>query len=270
MVTNSFFRNNNAEIDRIFRKFSGYPDITRTKMELWLNNFKDGDKNLALKVLDNIEYFDSSRIFSACQDILRQVSALEKGNLSKVYFCNFGSPAGSGAYMNPMFATANGMNNKKWKNHFVQMHELNSLTAKDDVSIVFLDDFVGSGNQSVYHWPNIIPIVTDNTKVYLGVVAAFEEGIENIRNNTDLNVLCYKRLNDRNKLFSPSNTNFTRTEKNTLERYCRIASPSNPHGYGDCQALVVLAYKTPNNTVPILTVSRKKWNPIFPRYLNDK
>jgi hypothetical protein len=104
----------------------------------------------------------------------------------------------------------------------------------------------------------------------LGVVAAFEEGISNVQDNTDLGVLCHKRLDDRNKLFSKTNTIFTKVEKDILRRYCKIANPKNPDGYGNSQALVVLSYKTPNNTVPILTVATRKWNPIFPRYFNER
>lgn len=44
----------------------------------------------------------------------------------------------------------------------------------------------------------------------------------------------------------------------------------HPLGHNNSQALIVFSHSTPNNTLPIIWSSKKKWHPIFPRFGQDK
>lgn len=267
MPGGDFFRDHSNEINTLLTKFQSFPDISKTKIELWIENFSDQDRELALKVLDKVDYFSTARIFTACRDIFTQLKTLKNNDLSKVYFCNFGNPANSGQHLSSMFAAANGLTgSNSWR--FKQVSELNDLSLERGITLVFLDDFVGTGNQVLDYWGGIASIVPQDADVYLGIVCAFEEGIQNIQENTEMKVLCHERLNDSNKLFSPSNPNFTQSEKDILINYCNSTGSRIPQGYGNCQAIVVLSYRTPNNTVSILSVQNENWNGIFPRHHN--
>lgn len=268
MPSDDFFREHSAQIGELLNRFNGFPNLDRRRIELWIGNFDDSDAELALKVLDNVEYFNDSRMYLACQEIFAQLRTLKGAALNNVYFCAFGSPAHSGQHIYSIFATANSLTGRANASRFKLISELNMLSLESNVTVVFLDDFIGTGDQSIGYWAEIESIVTDNVDVYLGVVAAFEDGIRNVQTNTPMKVLCYRRFNDSDKLFSATNPRFTEEEKDTLEKYCYVTGASNPEGYGNCQALVVSPYKTPNNTVAILTVQNNEWEGIFPRYPN--
>ena len=269
MPSDDFFRAHSGEIDSLTQKFQGFPDVNRTKIELWIQNFRDEHKELALKLLNNVDYFDTARIYTACRDIFTQLKTLKGEDLSNVYFCNFGNPANSGQHILSIFAMANGLTGRANTPKFKQISELNELLLKPDITILFLDDFIGTGNQALNYWSGIASLVSSNAEIFLGAICAFEEGIVNIQNNTEMKVLCHKRLNNTHKLLSTENNIFTSAEKVILQSYCNSTGAHLPQGYGNCQAIVVLSYRTPNNTVSILTVQTDTWRGIFPRYSNN-
>lgn len=267
-MPNDFFRDNNEKIKELHINFKGFPNINITKIECWLNNFDDSDKLLAIKFLENIEYFDASRIFQASQDLIHQIKTLKNQDLSNVYFCYFGAPQKSGYAIINMFATANNLNNSSSK--FKLLSELQEfikpVSEEEEITIVFLDDFVGTGKQAVDFFNEIQNLIPQNAEVFLGVIAAFEKGITNIMENTDLKVICHKRLNEEHMLFSDSNIKFTPNEKEILRKYCEKTGLSQSTGYGNCEACVVFPYRTPNNSVSILGAQNSNWNGLFPRY----
>jgi len=266
-MSRDFFRNNNKKIKELHNKFKGFPEVNETKIECWLENFDDSHKTLAIKVLENIAYFDPSRIFQASNDLLIQIKILKNQDLSKVYFCFFGAPQKSGYAIINMFAVANNLSGNNNTHKFKLLSELPQLISEEgEVTIIFLDDFVGTGNQAVNFFKEVQHLIPQNAEVFLGVIAAFEKGMTNIRENTDMKVICHKRLNKENMLFSNINTTFNDEEKTILKDYCKKTGLSNPEGYGNCEALVVFPYRTPNDSVSIIGAQNDKWNGLFPRY----
>lgn len=265
-MSGDFFRKNNKKIRELSNTFKGFPDVNNTKIECWLDNFEDKHKNLAIKLLDNIEYFNQSKIFQASRDLLDQIKTLKRNDLSKVYFCFFGAPQKSGYAVLNMFAVANNLSGSNHTSKFKLLSELPQLTSEEEITIVFIDDFIGTGNQAVNFFNKIQHIIPENTEIILGVVAAFERGITNIQENANLGVICHKRLNEEDMLFSSKNKKFTENEKKILKEYCVKTEVSQTRGYGNCEALVVFPYRTPNNSVPILSVQKRGWNGLFPRY----
>ena len=56
------------------------------------------------------------------------------------------------------------------------------------------------------------------------------------------------------------------SEKDALLEYCKRADRKYPRGYGDCGFVLVLAHKTPNNSIPVLHANNVRWKGLFPRY----
>jgi len=259
----NFLKDNYKKINEITNKFSGFPDIDRIKIQIWFDNFEKEHQSLALKVLDNIIYFDESKIHQSSVNILNQIKNLKNNNLSKVFFCNLGGPGKSGEHMKYPFKVANNLS----ESNFIYLSDIKSLCVEEDITVVFLDDFIGTGNQIIAQWNKVRgDIVPDNVEVFCGVVAGFKNGITNINQNTPIKVLCHKYLSDEDMLFSDKNTTFNNKEKKILKEYCNKTGVTETEAYGKCQALVVFSHRTPNNTLPIIGAKNPRWKGLFPRY----
>jgi hypothetical protein len=165
-----------------------------------------------------------------------------------------------------LFKTVNGLQGPAHKSKFKYISQLNLLYKEKDVTIVFLDDFICTGEQAIDCWNNIKSVMPQNAEAILAVVAAFQQGVDNIQDNTDLKVTFHKILDEKDRLLSDKNRKFTKGEKKILKKYCKKTGLSEPFGYKDSQACIVFHYKTPNNSVSILTANNSKWKGLFPRY----
>ena len=78
--------------------------------------------------------------------------------------------------------------------------------------------------------------------------------------------ICGVTLSLRDSVFSSECPHFSVAEKKTLLDYCMLADRNNSKGYGDAGLLVVLAHRTPNNTIPVLHANHGGWQGLFPRH----
>ena len=72
-------------------------------------------------------------------------------------------------------------------------------------------------------------------------------------------------LREGDNVFGTECEHFSGGEKDTLLRYCRRANHKYPRGYGDCGFVLVLAHKTPNNSIAVLHAHHQTWVGLFPR-----
>jgi hypothetical protein len=94
-----------------------------------------------------------------------------------------------------------------------------------------------------------------------------EEGLDRLEEIApDLKVVYGKKIHTKSKIFHPDNSSFTMDEKAVIRKYCMIAEPTSPTGYGNIQSLVVFYHRIADNVFPILN-SRTEgvWEPLFPR-----
>ena len=101
--------------------------------------------------------------------------------------------------------------------------------------------------------------------IYLIFVAVTAQAVSRIGTETPMKVLSQIRLKDDDNVFSTHCKHFTNAEKQKLLSYCRRANSHHPKGWGDCGLVIVLAHKTPNNSIPVLHATRNNWQGIFPR-----
>lgn len=236
----------------------------------WLNQFHDADRDTAARLLDAVEFISAEQLHAAFRSLTARVPGWHRNprqRSGRFAFVPFSSSAGeSGDSMLHQFRLANNLNHREFDSLFIGRSDLlrSGLGAGD--TVVFLDDFVGTGAQAVTAWQKMFQELTAEIgNVYLVTVGAFRMGSERIRNETRMQLLTHRSLGYPDSLFHNDCTHFTAHEKSRILHYCRIASPTHPRGFGDCGLVIVLYHQCPNNTLAVLHASSREWEPLFPR-----
>lgn len=211
-----------------------------------------------------------------------------KQELRGTRFLGMGNPAESGTHLLYYFR----QENRLAKSLFCTELDLVSgryddqETRLSDESIsrlVFIDDFCGSGHQAKSYSGKLLGLLDDIaarsgvalTTSYL-VLVAMQDGIENVRNETDFDHVAavfeldetYKSLEPGARQFAsaPAGIEMTKARK-LAEDYGNQLWPNHPLGYNDSQLLLGFHHNIPDNALPILWWDEASdWNPVFPRY----
>ena len=148
-----------------------------------------------------------------------------------------------------------------------QIKDLQSQSTQSAKTIVFVDDYIGSGNSFKNFWSRIGTYYNENHKYVLATLIAHQQGINSITSEIPIQILTTKSIPLSAKIFHSQNTHFTKNEKITLKKYCNALKFPSAHRYGfmDTQSLVVIYERSSNNILPILYANAKKWSPLFPR-----
>lgn len=271
-----FFRENHVAIQRLYNRFRSFGDITYESIRDWIDQFDRRDGALAIRILEKVFFVDQSKILTAYQSIHQQLASLED-DLLKVFFAGYGYAGSSGEGMLYRYKTANRLRGTQIEANFMNMTDIPSrLLFINAPSVLFVDDFVGSGNGAIKVWrgetgeespalQDIVPASVRNR--YLGVAVAYQRGIDEIQASIPLTVLPWKIFSERERVLSERSSIFNRSEKELIRMYCRRTgcSSSFETGYGDTQSLVVFEHNCPNDSLPILWFEGNDWKALFAR-----
>lgn len=254
-------------------EFSGYTvQVTRRKIELWLDQFEKDDQDVAARLLDAVQFFGNEHIRAQLKAGLASLAGWDidpsKRQGRWVFTAFSGSPGESGDSMVHQFRLANGLSLKKYNSLFVHRSELVSLKLGPDDTVVLIDDFSGTGRQAIDAWPTYSELLSLQPNIYLLVVAATKSAIDAVTDNTDLQISAGTVLGKNTNFFSAACMHFNADEKRAVEKYCRKVDRHRPKGSGDAGLLVVFAHRCPNNTLPILHTKTSNWSALFPRQLD--
>ncbi len=243
---------------------------TREELVAWLKQFAAQDCLLGAKVLDKVIIVSDADVQQAYHDALVALPGWSKNEAQRVgrwAFVGLGGQAESGPAMLHMFREANGLTSDRHQGLFVTPADLPRmrLTARD--TVVFVDDFSGTGDQFSSRWETYRELVSSEAHTYLFLAAATSAAMERLGGLEDIEVRARTVLGPECNIFAPQNVEFSEADKATLLAYCRRADRSNPRGWGGCGLLLVISRKTPNNSIPILHVSSRRWRGVFPRRL---
>lgn len=273
-------RRYNRWIDRFGSYRAGIINVT---IQSWLDQFDNGDKDLAARILDSVEFYGQSQIHAAYRGALQALNGWHTDPVQRqgrwCFAAMSGSAGESGDAMLYQFRLANGLDAKKHNDIFVTRSDLfrRVLLPDDDPKklgtddvVVLLDDFSGTGTQVCAAWND--PVTSFGTllagvgKVYLVVVAASMDAIKRISNETLICPVPAHHLYDEDNVFSPRCPHFTNGERRKLVHYGKRADRKNPKGFGNCGLLVVFQHRAPNNSLPILHMDHDHWVGLFPRH----
>jgi hypothetical protein len=240
-------------------EFSGYRNpVTQRMIELWLDQFSPIDLDLA------------ARILTSFRELVGSLEGWDKAKLRRKgrwFFVPFsGSVGESGDVMVHALRMAMSMTSKRYDDLFIHRSELVGENPGPDDTVVLVDDFSGTGAQACGSWDIFEELLTGRPKIVLMLVAATEDAVARIVDETEMEPVCATILRRKDGLFHPDCIHFTQGEKNTILNYCTKADPREPRGFGKTGLLVVLAHRTPNNTIPILQTSNDQWQGLFPRH----
>lgn len=124
----------------------------------WLNQFKDNEIRYVAPLLRRYQFIDVSQIKDKCKKI---EFYLKDKDVKNAIFAPFGPIAKSGALVAYHYRLATGLPEK----YFVSSQSLFNLDLSNINSIVFLDDFIGTGDQAVEFFEDIISAIS-NQKLY--------------------------------------------------------------------------------------------------------
>ncbi len=263
---------NNSRKKKWYNHFLNYKHPpTPGDIDAWVGQFKKQDRDVAARLLDSVQLVTRAEMELAFQSLMRALPGWHRNKTSRTGEWRFVPyavrPGESGDHMTACFRQAMSMRERYFNSLFVYAHELPAQKLTGNDTVVLIDDFAGTGTQACASWNGLFRELAGGVgTVYLMVVAATVQAHDEIRMNTDLQLMTHYNLIGSDNFFSDDCCHFTSSDKEIVLRYCTEHFPEKPKGYGDCGLLFVLNHDCPNNTIPILhSYNKDKWVPLFPR-----
>ncbi|WP_150131834.1 phosphoribosyltransferase-like protein [Sphingomonas carotinifaciens] len=241
---------------------------SRADLIAWLNQFGTEDVSIAAKLLDQVVIISDRDIQQGYHDALGALpgwhvdEARRKGRWA---FVGLGGQAESGPAMLHMFREANNLTSDRNQGLFVTPADLPEMKLTAHDTVVFVDDFAGTGEQFSKRWALYKELIVGEANIYLFLAAATSQAMELLQPLDDITVQAQLVLPASAGIFNDANEMFTDDEKDRVLRHCKKADGRNPKGWGACGLLLVISRKTPNNSIPVLHAQSRKWTPVFPR-----
>jgi hypothetical protein len=250
--------------------FRGYRiAVTEQRIDRWLEQFSDDHRDLAARALDAVDFLGPEDIANACRVLLAGLTGWHPDATrreGKWRFVAFSGSAGeSGDEMLTLFRRANSLASTAYSELFIHRSDLVREDFGPDDTVVFVDDFSGTGNQAVEYWPQFDELLPGRPNAHLLLVAATKKAVVRIGKETRLTVTSHRTVGDPGNVFLNACKVFTPQDKALLLDYCKRADKRNPKGYGDCGLTLVFAHNCPNNSIPVLHVSTSRWEGLFRR-----
>ena len=241
---------------------------SRDELIAWLKQFKAEHLPLASKLLDNVIIVSDRDIQQGYHDGLAALPGWhidEAKRAGRWAFVGLGGQAESGPAMLHMFREANNLTSDKFQTLFVTPADLPELKLTAHDTVVFVDDFAGTGEQFSKRWDLYRELIAGEAKIHMFLAAATSAAMGVLGALDDIAVQARMVLPASANIFSAANTAFSEDEKAFVLSYCKLADKRNPQGWGKCGLLMVISRKTPNNSIPILHAKSRRWHPVFPR-----
>jgi len=256
------------------------PDDVRN----WIEQFGDNLKQrLIFNILEKITYYRDSNIKDKMKTLYQQIKKMKIiptiGKKTTHILVSYLDQVGKSS---AEYAKYFGEENSIHSYNIVEKSKiLDKINDKEEIKVlVFIDDFIGTGNSIIEYTTNLKKDFPDIFKkeidIYIGVITGFQEAKERIEsefeklNIKNIKIILIDPLNERDKCFSENSKIFSNPDKRREAKdICEVTGQElvskNPLGYGNCQATVIFPETCPNNCLPILWESKKGFNPLFPR-----
>lgn len=243
---------------------------SREEIVDWLRQFSSEHQSVAAKALDEVILISDRDIQQGYRNALAALPgwAVEEAQRVGTWaFVGLGGPAESGPAMLHMFREANGLTRDRHQGLFVTPADLPRMRLTPRDTVVFVDDFSGTGDQFSARWETYRELVSSEAHTYLFLAAATSAALDRLDSLDDILIRASLVLGPETNIFAPENAAFDEAEQAVMLKYCKRADRRLPRGWGNCGLLLVISRKTPNNSVPILHVESGRWKGIFPRQL---
>lgn len=239
-----------------------YEDVVR-----WICQFNTNDQEIAVKIFLAINYFDITNVYERCRNIVRQATL--SADPTKIRYCQLGMAGESGGrLLADMRVGANIP-----QEYCIDRNDLARIDDSTVEAIVFVDDFLGSGNQAINEWEEKIEPQLQHFcgKIYYAPIVHFSPAIDAVRKKTNFEIIESYSIDNADRMFHEECDllGLVANEKLAAKaRFKKLGEPlfkDHPLGWRDGQFALVFYYGPPNNSLPILWSSENGWSPLFPR-----
>ena len=276
---------------RIENLVSGRLENSVSIMEVinWLENFSDNEVDMALDIVERLEFFSVPRTIATYSGNLLRIFRHFKEK--DVVFLAIGEFAKSGTAMSYFIKQTPAFKNrtfKKRKFFASSMSQLATLVDNESIDpacflLILIDDFVGSGKSTVDYYQgneNTLGLrdyleenKLDPALALLSLVI-LDEGLAFVRSEIRwIYVAAEKRskvFSRRGSVFGYRPTMLPLREMAYARGVSLVKDPGWSLGYDNSQGLIAFSHTTPNNTLPIIWSSNNGWHPLYPRFGTDK
>lgn len=257
---------NNEDMGNLVSVFKG--DVSRSKMENWLNQFKAEHRPIIKTLVQNFRYYTYQDIFDLLRQLYEKLTNELEIDCQTTWFIPTGIVAKSGDAIAYFFRRNNGIPEES----FIRINDLSEIRVADRPTVVFLDDFIGSGQEALYvatESAEPIKSLFPDSRFVFAAIVGFSEGISRLQEANIVEVCVVEEHDSSTKPFSPDTKIFTNpidreNAEVVVREYCSALKPKTPLGYGSSQGLIGFFFGTPNNTLPIFWSSKNQWEPLLP------
>jgi hypothetical protein len=223
----------------------------------WFSLFQVADRELALRLLLELDYYDESRLENEFKLRLQSLEYMDvhlNGPYQNALVVMPDNKVDSAYRHSWLISKLKGINGK-------QMVDIDTLTPEliDNRYLVFINDTHGSGNQFLQViWSKLESKGVDPKKVVILAIAIANAAQKLFRNKGFVLI----PDDDAKSAYQI----FNREEMTHIEALCQKLEPTYPLGYGGTALLVAYHFQCPNNTLPLIWSSgnaRFPWNPLF-------
>jgi hypothetical protein len=240
------------------------------------------DQRLVFKILGALQFIDDASMNAMFKSAFSQITESLKvadgaWNKGQIRLSFFGDSGKSPLAMARAFASANGI--MRDSRGIVPPEDLEPLISNGVKDVIFVDDFVGSGDTISHALTTLKAQVPDAARVHFVVLAGASEGLDRV--DTALRDAFGDRAGlhamyttpDASTVFSQNSGIFDSADEaadalQLVRRQGELLESRTPLGYDDVCALITFSTTIPNNAPPMLRKSstgRVNFEALFPR-----
>lgn len=281
-----------------FKKANIWPSETLLRPRAWLNNFEEPDKYVAAVLLNNFNFFNDRLtdhlLLSSFQSIGDGLSKGPKAPdrnalLSALSTAKYTLVEGETS--NPTDSGYNICRRARQvlriPEHLIANPTEALMHATNGGTVVFLDDFIGSGDQFIHTWEKIYPTYgnssfsttqpyTNFTAIYVALVST-SSGLEAINLSAPNVAVCVTHVLNEESTYRGigSGTPLQKLIENFLKKYSPLLTPREAYmtrpdwkafGYKNRGLLFGFSHSIPDATLPILwSPGVNNWEPLIER-----
>lgn len=243
------------------------------ELYLWLDNFRPEEYDMAISVLEHIDFYRESDFYSL---LWQAVESLHLNYAhSRLYFIPIGKAGKSGDIIIYQIK-------KILSSHYIKATccysclDLQDKELQDNDYVIFVDDFIGTGGSFMDYIDKnpVAQSLLGHTNVILLCGIMMDLGKRNLEKHfsqTNLKIatgdIKYRAFETGHYVFG----GYIRTKR--IREFCYAYGEklykNNALGYKNSQSLVIIEHSSPNNSLPIIwsdnEINGRKWNPLVPR-----
>jgi hypothetical protein len=239
--------------------------VENAEIQHWLEQFQAGDRPLMARLVSGFNYISFSRARDMLVELHQQLKQRLGSSFERAWYVQVGAAAKSGGLVAYQFRTLNRIS----VDRFLSYADLGKHAADGD-PIVFLDDLLATGHQTIAEWNTLCEAtrLPEGSPMLWATLVSCEAGRTFIAERTPLESISVLALSREDEPMGASSTMFPDAAERDrvrmiVERYGAMLAPTTPLGYGGLGLLLAFEHSTPDNSPPIFWGSTRGWRPLL-------